>query len=98
MLSIVRDQGLPFSALDLIPLLGEFGIVEPNLTLGKFFDFGFRVDAGRFFNLPHPIQAQRDLRDPGLSPRYLLLPLSVRFFADRPARCSLLNGLQLRLL
>ena len=58
----------------------------------------FRVDASRFFNLPHPMQAQRDLRDPGLSSRNLLLPLSVRFFAGRPAGRSLLNGLQLRLL
>jgi hypothetical protein len=39
------------------------------------------VDAGGFFNLPHPIQALRDLHDPGLSSPYLLLPLNVRFFA-----------------
>ena len=47
---------------------------------------------------PHPIQARRDLRNPGLPSRNLLLPLSVRFFADHPAGRSLLNGLQLRLL
>ena len=78
--------------------LGELGFVEPEFTFGQFFDFRFGVNAGRFFNLPYPVQAQRDLRDPGLSSRNLLLPLSVRFFAGRPARCSLLNGLQLRLL
>ena len=38
------------------------------------------------------------LRDPGLSSRNLLLRLSVRFFAGRPARRILVNGLQLRLL
>jgi hypothetical protein len=47
---------------------------------------------------PHPIQARRDLRNPGLPSRNLLLPLSVRFFAGGPARWPLLNGLQLRLL
>ena len=93
-----RDRGLPFSVLNLIPLLGELGLVEPKLTLGQFFDFRLGIDAGGFFNLPYPIQAKRDLRDPGLSSRNLLLPLSVRFFAGRPARRSLLNGLQLRLL
>ena len=93
-----RNRGLPFSALDLIPLLGELGLVEPELTFGQFFNFRFRVDAGSFFNLPHPIQALRNLRDPSLSSRNLLLPLSVRFFAGRPARRALLNGLQFRLL
>jgi hypothetical protein len=93
-----RNQCLPFSALDLIPLVGEIGLVQPKLTLGQFFDFRFGVDAGSFFNLPHPIQTQGNLCDPGLSSRHLPLPLSVRFFAGRPARCSLLNGLQLCLL
>jgi hypothetical protein len=40
----------------------------------------FRVDASRFFNLPHPLQTKRNLRDPGISSRNLLLPLSVRVF------------------
>jgi hypothetical protein len=62
-------------------------------------DFGeHEANAGCFFNLPHPIQARRDLRNPGLPSRNLLLPLSVRFFAGGPARWPLLNGLQLRLL
>ena len=93
-----RDQCLPFSASDLIPLLGQLEIVEPKFALGQFFDFGFRVDARRFFNLPHPIQALRYLRDPGLSPRNLLIPLNVRFFAGCPARRTLSNGLQVHLL
>jgi hypothetical protein len=91
----IRDRCLPFSPLDLIPVMGELGIVEPKFTLGQFFDFGFGVDAGRFFDLPHPIQALCDLRYPGLWSRYLLLPLSMRLFARRPARNSLLNCLQL---
>ena len=61
-----RKGNLPFSALDLIPLVGEIGLVQPKLTLGQFFDFRFGVNAGGLFNLPHPIQAQRELRDPGL--------------------------------
>jgi len=61
-----RNQCLPFSALDFIPLVGEIGLVQPKLTLGQFFDFRFGVNAGGLFNLPHPIQAQRELRDPGL--------------------------------
>jgi hypothetical protein len=84
--------------LNRIPLLGELALVEPKLTLGQFFDFPLGIDAGGLFNLPYPLQAKRNLRDPGLSSRNLLLPLGVRFFAGRPARCSLLNGLQLRLL
>src|SRR5271165_2249011 len=83
-----RDRGLPFSALDLIPLLGKLGLVEPKLALGQFFDFPLGIDAGGFFNLPYPVQAKRDLRDPGPSSRNLLLPLGVRFFAGRPARCG----------
>ena len=94
----VRDRGLPFSVLNLIPLLGELELVEPKLPLGQFFDFRLGIDAGRLFDLPYPVQAKRDLCDPGLSSRNLLFPLSVRFFTGRPARCSLLNGLQLRLL
>ena len=81
-------------SVGLVPLLGELGIVEPKLTFGHFFDFRFRVEPGRFFNLPHSFQALRDLRNSGLSPRYMLLPFSVRC---RPARHALLNSLQLRL-
>ena len=62
----IQNQCLPFSALDFIPLVGEIGLVQPKLTLGQFFDFRFGVNAGGLFNLPHPIQAQRELRDPGL--------------------------------
>ena len=93
-----RDRGLPFSVLNRIPLLGKLGLVEPKLTLGQFFDFPLDIDAGGFLNLPYPVQAKSDLCDPGLSSRNLLFPLSVRFFTGCPARCSLLNGLQLRLL
>jgi hypothetical protein len=94
----IRDQCLPFSSLDLIPLQRELGLLEPKLMLGQFFDFRLGIDTGGLFNLPYPVQAKRDLRDPGLSSRNLLLPLSVRFFTGRPRRCSLLNRLQLRLL
>ncbi len=61
-----RNQWLPFSALDFIPLVGEIGLVQPKLTLGQFFDFHFGVNAGGLFSLPYPIQARRELRDPGL--------------------------------
>jgi len=84
--------------LNLIPLQRELGLIEPKLMLGQFFDFPLGIDASGLFNLPYSLQAKRDLRDSGLSSRNLLFPLGVRFFAGRPARCSLLNGLQLRLL
>ena len=45
---------LAFSALDLIPLLGEFRMIEPKFPFRQFFDFRFGVNASRFFNLPHP--------------------------------------------
>ncbi len=83
--------------LNLIPLLGKLGLVEPKLTLGQFFDFRLGIDASGLFNLPYPVQAKRDLCDPGLSSRNLLFPLSVRFFACGPARRSLLKVLELRL-
>jgi hypothetical protein len=47
----------------------------------SFFDFRFGVNASRFFNLPHPLQTLRKLRDPRCPSRNLLLPLNVRFFA-----------------
>jgi hypothetical protein len=65
-----RDRGLPFSALDLIPLLGDFALVEPELTFGQFFDFRLGL-----FNLPYPVQAKLDLCDPGLSSRNLIVVL-----------------------
>ena len=61
------DRCLPFSALDRIPLSGELGLVEPEFTFGQFFDLRLGIDAGGLFNLRYPVQAQRDLRDPGLS-------------------------------
>jgi hypothetical protein len=73
-----RDRGLPFSVLNLIPLLGELGLAEPKLKLGQFFDFRLGIDFGGLFNLRYPVQAKRD---PGLSSRNLLfqdaLPKSV---------------------
>jgi hypothetical protein len=93
-----RDGCLAVPASGIIALPGKFRFVEAHLTLGQFFDFRFGVNARRFFNLPHPLQALRKLRDPGLPSRNLLFPLSARFFTGRPARWSLLNGLQLRLL
>ena len=45
MISQGRDCGLPFSVLNLIPLVGEPGFVESQLTLGQFFDFRLGVDA-----------------------------------------------------
>jgi|HubBroStandDraft_6_1064221.scaffolds.fasta_scaffold363392_2 hypothetical protein len=77
----VRDRRLPFSVLNLIPLQRELGLVQPKLMLGQLFDFPLGIDAGNLFNLPYPIQTKGDLRDPGLSSRNLLFPLSVRFFA-----------------
>jgi len=35
--------------LNLIPLLGKLGLVEPKLTLGQFFDFRLGIDAGGLF-------------------------------------------------
>jgi hypothetical protein len=35
----VRDRGLPFSVLNLIPLQRELGLVQPKLMLGELFDF-----------------------------------------------------------
>jgi hypothetical protein len=40
-----QDQCLAFSALDLIPPLGELGLGEPKLTLGQFFNSRFGVNA-----------------------------------------------------
>jgi hypothetical protein len=40
-----RDQCLTFSALNLIPLLGELGPVEPKLTFSQFFDFRFGLNS-----------------------------------------------------
>jgi hypothetical protein len=55
-------------------------MIEPEFPFRQYFDFRFGVDASRFFNLPHPIQTQRNLRDPRCPSRNLLLPLNVRFF------------------
>jgi len=54
------------------PTPGRGRASPPQLTLCQFFDFPFREDANSFFNLPHPVQAQRDLRDPGLLSRLQL--------------------------
>jgi hypothetical protein len=40
--------------LNLIPLLGELGLVEPKPTLGQFFDFRLGIDACDLFNFPYP--------------------------------------------
>lgn len=80
------------------PTLGELRFVEPQIPLSEFLDFRSCVHAGGFFNLAYPLQTLRDLRDPGLFSRDLLLPLLARILAGGPARRSLLQALQLRLL
>ena len=49
-------------------------MIEPKFPFRQFFDFRFFVNAGRIFNLPHPIQTQYNLRDPRCPSRNLLLP------------------------
>jgi hypothetical protein len=81
---------------DLIPLLDELRSVEPELMLCQFYDFRFRVDAAASSISPSLSKCCARLRDPGLSSRNLLFPLSVRFPAVRSVGWSRFNGLQLR--
>jgi hypothetical protein len=48
--------------LDLVPLLGKLGLVEPKLTFGKFFDFRFGVNAGGFFKLTPTLSKRTAIR------------------------------------
>jgi hypothetical protein len=76
-----RKCRLPFSALDLIPLLGKVGPVEPQLTLCQFFDFRFGIDNGGLFNLPYPLRREaRSARSWSFVAQPAALLLSVRFF------------------
>jgi hypothetical protein len=59
-------------------------MIEPKSPFRQFVDFRFGVNASRFFNLPHPIQTLRNLRNPRCPSRNLLLPLNVRVFAGCP--------------
>jgi hypothetical protein len=57
-----RNRGLPFSALNLIPFLGELGLVEPKLKLAQFFDFRLGIRRRRPLQSPPCLSAARFAR------------------------------------
>ena len=51
----VRDRGLPFSVLNLIPLQRELGLIETKLPFHQFCDFRLGIRRRRPLHLPQPV-------------------------------------------